>query len=316
MEHNELKKIIRRQLLPKLIFPLVLTIVSTLFIIINPFKNALRPVTINSLSEIEDQYDKGNKYIKYTANKLYYSGFDYNIGNKTKANVYYTLSNGHCYYIVIDLESNNGIAKILDNFTFSAQLVKNNELYSSLNQKLAEQINFSEKRLEDISCSIIISQYNYTRDFTRLLLIMFYILLISSFLGFIFELVACINVFLSHPVISLRKYGDPRTLFTLAVSELDTATPTDQRNVFITDTFLIIITKIDTDIIPLENITWVYDYNEIHHKKGKTKMYHPICIITDIKKMYKIRHVSESGIKSIFNALSEKHPEIMVGYKN
>lgn len=45
-------------------------------------------------------------------------------------------------------------------------------------------------------------------------------------------------------------------------------------------------------------------------------MYHPLCIVTDIKKLYKIRHVSEKGIDSIVNTLLSRYPEIMTGCNN
>lgn len=316
MEHKDLIKIIRRQRLSKLILPLLLIIVSAIFILINPFKDALKPVQIKDLSEIESKYESGNKYIKCTVSKLYYSGFDYTIGHKTKANIYYTLLNGRCYYIIIATNSNNGIATSLDNFTFSARLIKNDGIYSDINRYVAEQINFSEKGMSEISSSILVSQYDYSRDFARFALISFVVILAVSSLVLTYELIATINLSLSQPVSRLRKYGDKRTLFALAVSELDTAVAIGRRNVFVTNSFLIIITRTDTDIIPLDNITWVYDFNEIHHKKGSTKMYHPICIITDARKMYKIRHVSETGVTAIINAIVENHPGIMVGYNN
>lgn len=316
MEHKDLIKTICRQHLPRLILPLLFIIVSVIIILINPVKHVLKPCQLNNLSEIDETYDSGNEYIKCTVSKLYYSGFDYTIGNKTKANIYYTLINGRCYYIIIATNSNNGIATTLDNFTFSARLIKNESIFSDITGYIAEQINFSQNGLAEISSSILISQYDYSRDFARFTIISMYAILILALLFFIYELVATFNISLSKPVSRLKKYGDKRTLFALAVSELDTAVSIGRRNVFITNSFLIIITRTDTDIIPLDNITWVYDFNELHHKKGDTKIFHPICIITDAKKMYKIRHVSETGVTSIINAIVENHPGIMVGYNH
>lgn len=316
MEHKELKKIIRVQHLPRLILPLLFIIVSAIFIIINPFKDVLKPVQIDSLSEIDTKYDEDVKYVKCTVSKLYYSGLDFTVGGKIKANVYYTLINDRCYYVIIATNNNNGIATTLDNFAFSASLIKDKDLFSNITEFLAEQINFSKNGMTEISSDILVSQYDYSRDFTRFALISFVIILVISSIVFVFELLATINLSFSQPVFRLRKYGDKKTLFALAISELDTARATGRRNVFITDSFVIIITKTDTDIIPLDNISWVYDYNEIHHKKGNSKVYHPICIITDTKKMYKIKHVSEKGATAIINAIVEHHPGIMVGYKH
>ena len=53
MKHSDLIQIIRRQHLPRLVFPLIMIIVSVVFIISNPFKKALTPHTVDSLDAIE-----------------------------------------------------------------------------------------------------------------------------------------------------------------------------------------------------------------------------------------------------------------------
>ena len=88
------------------------------------------------------------------------------------------------------------------------------------------------------------------------------------------------------------------------------------KNIYITDTFLISITKTDTDIIPLENIVWIYNYNEIQHQRGLTKLLHPLCIVTDRKKVFKIKHLSQKVSDTVINKILSRYPEILVGYKS
>ena len=73
MQHSDLIQIIRRQHLPRLVFPLIMIIVSVVFIISNPFKKALTPHTVDSLDAIDSLYENGEEYIKCTIDKMYYT---------------------------------------------------------------------------------------------------------------------------------------------------------------------------------------------------------------------------------------------------
>lgn len=84
MQHSDLIQIIRRQHLPRLVFPLIMIIVSVVFIISNPFKKALTPHTLDSLDAIDSLYENGEEYIKCTIDKMYYTGYDYVKGSKKK----------------------------------------------------------------------------------------------------------------------------------------------------------------------------------------------------------------------------------------
>lgn len=141
-------------------------------------------------------------------------------------------------------------------------------IYNNLVKNVSEMVNFTEDGLKSVSCDLFINSYAYNTNYSRFMIIGFMIIALISLIFLVLLIIAAINPNYSSPVKALRKYGDYKTLFAIAVTEYDTAVAVGRKNVFITDTFLIIITKTDTDIIPLENITWVYDYNEVYHKKA------------------------------------------------
>lgn len=269
MKHSDLIQIIRRQHLPRLIFPLIMIIVSVVFIISNPFKKALTPHTVDSLDAIDSLYENGEEYIKCTIDKMYYTGYDYVKGSKKKAGIYYTFYNGICYYIIYPTGSTDkGTPAIIDGATFPAKLQHSESIYNNLVKNVSEMVNFTEDGLKSVSCDLFINSYAYNTNYSRFMIIGFMIIALISLIFLVLLIIAAINPNYSSPVKALRKYGDYKTLFAIAVTEYDTAVAVGRKNVFITDTFLIIITKTDTDIIPLENITWVYDYNEVYHKKA------------------------------------------------
>ena len=317
MKHKNLKNIIRIQALPRLFIPLIICIVIAIVLIINPFKNALFPTSIKNIQEVNQLYEDGNNYIKFTADKLYYTGLDYSIGNKVKANIYYTTVNDICYFVIMsENKHSNGTASILNNITFSAQLINNDTTFDSIIASMSTQLNFTTEGMRKICCPILISQYDYTRDFTRFAIISIYVLSLLSALFALVEVLVLIKPDLAFPVFRLRYYGKRTELFKKAVKEFETAIATGRKNIYITDTFLISITKTDTDIIPLENIVWIYNYNEIQHHKKLTKLLHPLCIITDRKKIFKIKHISPKVSETVINKIITRYPEILVGYKS
>ena len=317
MKHKNLKNIIRIQTLPRLFIPLIICIVIVTVLIINPFKHALFPTSVKNIADVTKMYEDGNDYIKYTADKLYYTGLDYSIGNKTKANIYYTTINGICYFVIMsENKQGNGTATVLNDVSFTAQLINNDTTFDSIIASMSDQLNFTVEGMREICCPVLISQYDYTRDFTRFAIISIYVLSLFSALFALTEVLVLIKPDLSFSVFRLRYYGKPSVLFKKAAKEFETAMATGRKNIYITDTFLISITKTDTDIIPLENIVWIYNYNEIQHQRGLTKLLHPLCIVTDRKKVFKIKHLSQKVSDTVINKILSRYPEILVGYKS
>lgn len=315
MQKKQLIKILRKQHFPRLVFPLLLIILSVLYIIINPFKNSLHPSDIEFFSDTDELYKNDSRYINYKADKLLYTGLDYSVNKKVKANIYYTIENDICYYVIIPKSSGSGIATSLDNYTITAKLIKNEDIFRQLSHNMSEKIGFSISGIEKVSSPVLISEYDYSIDFSRYSLIICFVVLALALIYFIFVLIAFFNPLFMPPVLLLSKYGNRKELFSNATNELENTDAPVAHNVFITDSFLMHISGNDSDIIPIDNISWMYDYNEVLHKKGKTRLHHPLCIITDVKRMYMIKHLSEKDASMITNFLVGKHPEIMVGYK-
>lgn len=89
-----------------------------------------------------------------------------------------------------------------------------------------------------------------------------------------------------------------------------------EENIYMTENFLIYTSGFHVEIIPLENIVWLYNYNVIHRTKGRAKAYFPLCIVTDCKKIYKIHHINQQTSDKIIDIIQTRYPEVMVGYDN
>ncbi len=317
MKKRNFKSLIRLRVIPRLIIPMAISIAIIIITIANPFSDSLFPPSVKDISSISGMYDDDVRYIKFTADKLYYTGLDYSTGKDVKANIYYATIDDICYFFIMpDTGSDAGLASILTNTVVTARLVRDDITYRHIISNMAEQLNFTIDGMKDLSCPVLISQYDYSRDFTRFIIISIYAVSVIAAIFALIEIFVLIRPDFSLSVMRLRHYGRRSLLFEKACSEYERAVATGRKNVFITESFLISVTKSDVDIVPLENIVWIYNYNEIHHMKEFTRLFHPLCIVTDKKKVFKIRNLSKKASDNIINRILTKFPEILVGYKS
>ena len=313
MKTRNLKKLIRNIYASRIILPAIVLIIAAIVLVINPFDRRNKIVTVDALSDIGRLYSEKAGYIQCTADRLYYTGLDYTVNSNIKARVYYTLENNKCYIFIISSEKLPDEWTSLDNFSMNAKLIRNNSTYDSVIASLARELEFSAKGLHEIVEPTIISQYDYVHSFSSFYFVLILALCILSGVDLLLLILVLIIPTLSPPVIRLRKYGNSATLFAIAQAEFDTAQAIGRKNIYITDTFLISYTKTGIDIIPLENITWIYRYNELHRSGHRTRLYHPLFIVTDCKKTYTIHHVSSKVSDKILDTLQTRFPSILVG---
>ena len=316
MNTRSLKQIIRKRYISRLFIPLIVLAAVGLLALLNPPGSKYKASAVTEPSQTSALFADQSKYVKMTAETLFYSGVDYKINDKVKARIYYTLDDEKCYYFIISsnkLPENYGT---LENFTFTAKLIDDRELFNKITASVSKELDFSTSGIKEYSSPIIISQYHYVHGFTTFYIIMLLIICVFCAIHLFFVLAILIAPSLSNPSMHLRRYGNRKSLFSLACSEFAVSKATACKNVYITDTFLISISRMNVDIIPLENIVWIYNYNVLHNSKGKTKMYFPLCIVTDCKKLYKIHRITQKTSDRIIDVIQSRFPEIMVGYDN
>lgn len=313
MKSTTLKQKLRKIYAQRLVFPAIILIVTIVLLIWNPFEKKLDSVPVDNLSQLEEIYDSGKHYIHYTADTLYYTGQDYYVNDKARAGIYYTIDNGKCYFFIISSDKIPDNHDEIHDMTVYARLTYNDSMYKRIIASMSESLHFSMAALEDVSTPVLINQYDFAHGFTTFFLVCIIILNIVFFIQIAAIIVIIISPVSSPSVLRLGKYGNHRTLFAIAETEFDSAKAVGHKNLYITDTFLIYFTRTSLDIIPLENIVWVYNYKEVLHNKDKAKTRAPLCIVTDTHKLYKIHHISKTVSDRIIEIVQERFPEIMVG---
>lgn len=313
MTKNNLSNIIRKQHLPRLIFLTVSIIITVALFIINPATRETVSVTEKNLELTQQLFNNDKNHIQLTLSDLHYSGLDYKAGNSVKARLYYKLHKGKCYFILLDKHILPDDYKELSSIEIKAfldydVLLLNNALFST-----SEKLSFSEANLKEMTMPFIINQYKASHDFVSFIKNLCLVLICVISTHFLYILLIFFKPHFSRSVLVLHKYGKAGHLFALAEKEFDDSPLLIEHRLFVTKTFLIIFSHLSVDIIPIENIVWIYNYHEFKKKRGDSLIYSPMCIVSDCKKMYKIPHVSKNVYDAIANVLTDTNPQIMVG---
>lgn len=311
MKNKNLRHALRQNNILKLIIPAVIFIIALLLMIFNPMDNSVRVVTVEDISHIDELYASGSQHIQYTTGTLYYAGVDYNVNNRPRAQVYYSLDNGRCYFYIISTDKIPTGTPSASGVLLNARLIHNNNMYTSIIASLSESIDFALQGLDEICSKTIISQYDFSHGFSIYYTAVILAVCIICGIGVVTRICMIAVLSLSPPVYHLRKYGNRNALFAAAQRELRHSPPPRMSGLYITDNFMIHITPSATDIIPLDNITLIYTSNEIRHFHGSPMLHSMLCVLTDARRSaYRIRHMSERVATEIINELSARYPQI------
>lgn len=313
MKNKNLRHVLRKVNILKLIFPIIVLSASLTLLILNPMDKNIKAVYIDDISQIGECYSSGSHYIQYTADTLYYSGVDYRINGKVKARVYYSLDseNSRCYFFIISADKLSKSGEAAGPINLNARLIHNNNMYRSIIASLSDSIDFAPQGLEAVCSDILISQYDYAHGFGT-----YYtaaLLVVCVFFGIILLIRISAIVFpsFSPSALCLRRYGVRKELFASACEEFGNAAPPRISGLYLTDSFIFHITGGSADIIPIENITWIYTSNEIRHFRGKPRINSTLCLLTESRRTYRIRRISKKIAAEIISELQTKNPSIM-----
>ena len=314
MKHRTLKQYIYKMYLPRLIIPIILFIILVGLFLFNPFKNHISPEKITDLSSITSMKSSQHINVRVEVDKLYYTGVDYTVNNMVRARFYYTLSDGHCYLFLICNDKIPDKYSVINNSDINAHLTHNNNMYKAIIASMSEELKISKQQLSAITSSVIINQYDYIHSYETFFIYVLNIFTAMVVVDIIFISIVFFNPHISIPFFKMRKYGKLKHLFELAEKELDACLAIYGNKVFITDTFFMGITiASNLEVVPLENIVWIYKSNEFTHHHGKTKMSCHLCIVTDTKQFIKIPHLPRDISDEVINTIQKRYPNIMVG---
>ena len=310
--HKSLTAYIRELYAPLLILPAVILLLSGVLLFIIP-QERRHATAVDSFAEAVSDEAYAGRAITLHADALYYTGLDLEYGSRVRSRIYYTLEDGTCYYVILTKTKANAAAEVLTDQTLTVALLSNDSMFEVICASMSEDLQFSLENLKAMSCDILFSQYEYKNGFISFTVYALHILFVFAAAGFIYCLLVLIHPAASLCVRRLRHYGNASSLFAIAVTEFDTATPVGRRNLYVTDSFFIILLPRDIIIQPLSDIVWIYQTHEVQHTHGHARMVHTLCIVNRRKQTHRIHRLSEPVIATLINAIASGRPEIQIG---
>lgn len=314
MKHKTLKQYIYKMYLPRLIIPIILFIVLVGLSLFNPLKNHISPDKITDLSSIDSMRSSKHINVRVEVDKLYYTGVDYTVNGIIRARFYYALAEGHCYFFLICKDKIPSKYSVINNPDVYAHLTHNDNMYKTIIASMSDELKISEQQMSAITSPVFINQYDYVHSYETFFIYVLNIFTAMVAIDIIFIAIVFFNPHISLPFFKMRKYGKLKKLFELAEKELDSCLAIYGEKIFITDTFFIGITiASNLEIVPLENIVWIYKSNEFTSHHGQPKMNCSLCIITDNKQLIKIPHLPKEISEEIINKIQKLYPNVMDG---
>lgn len=300
--------------LPRLIIPIILFIILVGLFLFNPFKNHISPAKITDLSVIDSMHSSRHMNVHVKVDKLYYTGVDYTVNGMIRARFYYTLADGHCYFFLICKDKIPSKYSVINNPDVYAHLTHNDNMYKTLITSMSEQLKISEQQMAGIASPIFINQYDYVHSYETFFIYVLNIFTAMVVIDIIFIVIVFFNPHISLPFFKMRKYGKLKKLFELAQKEFDLCLAIYGEKVFITETFFIGVSiASNLEIVPLENIVWIYKSNEFISHHREPKMNCSLCVVTDQKHLIKIPHLPKEITEDIINKIQKLYPNVMDG---
>lgn len=145
-----------------------------------PFYEFFFPPVMSSLKDAETLYAQNTRYVEYNIPKLYYTNYDYIVGNKTAGYYYYGIENHKSIFVLISSANLSSPVNELENYSGEAKLVKPDPLYNQMLESLAEDLNWTLKGMNSSSSPIFINELSYHESAYLVLFIFMVILFVLS----------------------------------------------------------------------------------------------------------------------------------------
>ncbi len=168
-----------------LIFVLIFSIIFDAYCIYicrsNSVLSIFKAINFTEVSSSDSCLDRGETIVNCRAKNLYYSGYNYVKGKKTKGYYYYSLDNNHCQLYLIskkEFKESSNPPKTIAETNFTACISTDDSNRYKLVSNLASDLNWDYNGLSDFTDNSIVSQLDYNIKF-------YSFIIIATILGFI-----------------------------------------------------------------------------------------------------------------------------------
>lgn len=149
---------IRRDLIRRLILPLLVIAASLFVLSLTPRDNIFRQRPVNYKSRYENFYNKLLPCVRVRAEDLQYAGLDYYVNGSVSGHYYYTLVDGFCQFYLLDAKNGELPAPSIESLDIHGQLIelKASE-YQALLETMASALGWKVSSLEEVTSVYAVS---------------------------------------------------------------------------------------------------------------------------------------------------------------
>lgn len=308
MKKRMITKTIRRIYVAKLIPAFLFLIFIGYLLYQYPFEDIL-PTRIHSVTALLNEDKSNQEFIEITVPTLFYTGYDEMKNSKKVGSYYYTFIDDTCVFFLLSNKSDRPQATKLSNVTFKAKQIKDTVRINELREYLTADLLWTKEELTKISSDYLISEPDafYLQGY---FLLVFIILSGSySIISIISSVFFTVAPFYS-PFCKFMAPSSKRNALQTANYEYSSNRLFHCDNTTITQNYLIELDKYNVEVIPLDQIIWIFKYSTISRWNGIS---YNIVIHTTYGKL-KIKNKQKFEADSILTYLNDYPLPILIGY--
>lgn len=295
--------------------PLIFLFVAFLLWYLIPIRGLFFPHKVDTKTSIEQLYNQGESSVHLTIPTLYFTGYTTSVGGNISGYYYYTLWNNQ--FIVVQLTPKTcelGLPSI-ENCKITGYLQKDNDSYKQLISNLSDDLKWTDEGMKAQFGLYYISEPSYVSWPAVTFRIFFLASILFSCSYFLLNLIyGCFPLF-SPSCRKLGRFGKARELLGQAEEELSTLPQLATEDMFITETFFIVLAPNGIAIIPIKDILWVYKYSTLHNFLWfHFEISYTLHITANNHFYIQCPKNIKSDIDGIMDYLTEANHEILLGF--
>lgn len=314
MEQADFRKYIQRANIGRMIVPVVFLIFISLIFNYCHISSWLFPKHIDNVDMAWTAYEDNDIYITCTIDKMMYTGIEHDGKHGINGRYYYSLNNGKCRYYLIKTNEERAVP-VIENYTFNARIVADDDLMKQLNEIMADQLDWTDDGLGEVTGSYIFSEVDYNRGLLR-----FFtgVMVVAVLMALINMAVILYNIFNPYDAVSFWRFGhhkDRANEVKRANGEYNRDIIFMSQGMYVTENYFIYHDTYEFEIVPLDDIVWAYKHSSLHWKFGTRHFItYNMRIVTKYKKTYVFGNKTKESCDALLDIISSSRPEILIGY--
>lgn len=276
-----------------------------------PFRQFFSPIKIQSSFHLSQD----TKYVSVENITLHYSGYYNQKKNKPEGYFYYGFLGEKCLFFLLTPQTCNNGQESITLPAIRGTLYVNSSFYDQLTGYLAEDLDWDKQQLSLVAQPYLIYEAGYNYPFH-----LFVFLLLTTFtVGILLTLALYLAImkfpYLSYlPVCSFSPKKAAQFL-SEAEGELAEHCLITAKDFFITDRFILNLSKYHALILPIEDLVWVYDHSTVSGLSGKNKkIFYSLTFYNKHKRAKHSTHNQKEDVDTVLSYLRDYFPEILNGF--